>query len=113
MTKELEQQIKKRARFQFTDAFGKWRIRNLMYEYDCMRKRKNAEIERLNQITIHQAEAVTAMVIRTSELEKENVMLRRCVKEGDEARKSLARKLAMAESEIVALKNKYGMEDAS
>lgn len=113
MTKELEQQIRKRARFQLTDAFGKGRIRNLMYEYDCMRTRKNEEIATLKDISIRQAEAVTSMVIRSAELEKENAMLRRCVKEGDEARKNLAKKLSVAESKIAALTSKYGTEEAS
>jgi hypothetical protein len=113
MIKDLEARIKENTRIQLTDLFGKGRIRKQMYEYDCMRTRKNEEIATLKDISIRQAEAVTSMVIRSAELEKENAMLRRCVKEGDEARKSLANKLAMAESEISALKNKYGTEEAS
>lgn len=109
MTKTLEQEIKKRARFQFTDPLGKGRIRNLVYEYDCLRTRKNKEIDWLKDITVHQAEAVTSMVIRTAALEKENAMLRKCIEEGDKARKNLARKLAVAEALNCAKK----MEDAS
>ena len=103
MTKTLEQEVKTRTKFQFTDPLGKGRIRNLIYEYDCLRTRKNKEINWLKDITVHQAEAVTSMVIRTNELEKENAMLRRCVKEGDQARKNLANKLAIAEAKIAAM----------
>lgn len=120
MTKTLEEQIRNRAKFQFTDAFGKGRIRNLMYEYDCLRTRKNKEINRLKDITVHQAEAVTSMVIRAHQLEKENAMLRECIQKSDEVRKDLAKKLAIAEAErtslemdYVNLKNKFKMEDAS
>ena len=107
MTKTLEQQIRQRSRFQFTDAFGKGRIRNLMYEYDCLRIRKNKEIAWLKEITIHQAEAVTSMVIRTNQLEHENAMLRDAVKNGDEARKNLAKKLAMSEARLAELERDY------
>lgn len=111
--KTLEQQIKNRQRFDLRDPLGRGRIRNLVYEYDALRNLKNKEIARLKDVVTNQAEAVTCMVVRANELEKENQMLRRCVKEGDEARKSLAKKLAMAESEISVLKNKYGTKEAS
>lgn len=107
MTKTLEQQIRQRSRFQLTDAFGKGRIRNLMYEYDCLRTRKNKEINWLKDITVHQAEAVTSMVIRSNQLEQENAMLRKCIKEGDEARKSLAKKLSMSEARLAELEQDY------
>lgn len=107
MTKTLEQQIRQRSRFQFTDAFGKGRIRNLMYEYDCLRTRKNKEIAWLKEITINQAEAVTSMVIKTNQLEHENAMLLEAVKSGDEARKSLAKKLAVSEARLAELERDY------
>lgn len=113
MIKDLEVRIKENTRIQLTDLFGKGRIRKQMYEYDCMKTRKNEEIATLKDISIRQAEAVTSMVIRSAELEKENAMLRRCVKEGDEARKNLAKKLSVAESKIAALTSKYGTEEAS
>lgn len=114
MTKTLEDQIRQRCKFQVTDAFGKGRIRNLMYEYDCLRNRKNKEINWLKDITVRQAEAVTTMVVRTNDLEKENAMLRKCVKEGDQARKNLAHKLSIMEAAYTELKNKYGeVEDVS
>ena len=102
MTKTLEQEIKKRSKFQFTDPLGKGRIRNLMYEYDCLRTKKNKEINWLKDITVRQAEAVTSMVIRTEMLEKQNAKLRKCIEEGDNARKSLASKLAIAEAKLAA-----------
>ena len=100
MTKTLEQEIKKRSKFQFTDPLGKGRIRNLVFEYDCLRDRKNTEINWLKDITVRQAEAVTSMVLRTAALEKENAKLRKCIEEGDRARKSLANKLALAEARL-------------
>ena len=108
MTKTLEQEIKNRTKFQFTDPLGKGRIRNLMFEYDALRTRKTKEINWLKDVTVKQAEAVTSMVIRTNKLEQENAMLKRCVEEGDKARKNLANKLAIAEAKLAAR-----MEDAS
>ena len=120
MTQELERQIQQRTKFQFTDPLGKGRIRNLMWEYDCLRRRKNDEIEGLKDIAVRQAEAVTSMVIRANKLEKENEMLREAIRKSDEVRKNLAKKLSIVESEKVSLemdylnlKNKYELEDAS
>lgn len=120
MTKELEKQIKKNTRFQFTDPIGRGRIRKLMYEYNCMLTNKNKQIDWLKDITVNQAEAVTAMILRTQKLEKESEMLREAIKKGDEARKNLSKKLSISEAEKVSLemdyinlKNKIEMEDAS
>lgn len=107
MTKELEKEIKSRSRFQFTDPFGKGRIRNLVWEYDVLRKRKNEQIEWLKDVAIRQAEAVNIMVIRTQALEKENKRLQEAIKKGDEARKNLAKKLAIAESELASMEMDY------
>ena len=52
---KLEENIQLVSKFCFNDPFGKGRIRNLMYEYDCMLKRKNEEIERLRTIVDNQA----------------------------------------------------------
>lgn len=100
MTKNLEQQIRQRSKFQFTDILGKGRIRNLMYEYDCLRDRKNAEILRLKQITLSQSAAVTEMVMRVSELEKENKLLRGYTVESDRAKKNMLDKYLQSESKL-------------
>ena len=55
---ELEKSIQYVAKFCFNDPFGKGRIRNLMYEYDCMLKRKNEEIETARDILHKQSIAI-------------------------------------------------------
>lgn len=108
MTKNLEQQIRQRSKFQFTDILGKGRIRNLMYEYDCLRDRKNAEILRLKQITLSQSAAVTEMVMRVSELEKENKLLRGYTVESDRAKKNMLDKYLQSESKLSKVSEDFG-----
>lgn len=119
-TKPLEDRIRENTKIQLTDLFGKARIRKQMWEYDCMLSNKNKQIAWLKDITVNQAEAVTAMILRTQKLEKENEMLREAIKKSDEVRKDLSKKLSISESEKVSLemdylnlKNKIAMEDAS
>lgn len=66
----LEKKIKDRSRFKFDDIFGRARIRKTMYEYDSMKRNKDAEIARLKDICSTQADAITRLVLKVSELER-------------------------------------------
>ena len=107
MIKSFEDRIRENTKIQLTDLFGKGRIRKQMWEYNALKNNKNREIERLQIIAASQSKAVNAMVIRAEQLEKENAMLRKCIKEGDEARKSLAKKLSISEARLAELEQDY------
>ena len=107
MTKDLEQEIQQRARFQIDDIFGKARIRKALYEYDCLRRNKNQEIDRLKEITVRQSEAVTAMVVKTHSLEKENALLKSYIEKNDEAKKNMSRNNAILEKDRNELEEMY------
>lgn len=107
MIKSFEDRIRENTKIQLTDLFGKGRIRKQMWEYNALKNNKNREIERLQIIAASQSKAVNAMVVRAEQLEKENAMLRKCIKEGDEARKSMAKKLSMSEARLAELEQDY------
>ena len=107
MIKSFEDRVRENTKIQLTDLFGKGRIRKQMWEYNALKNNKNREIERLQIIAASQSKAVNAMVVRAEQLEKENVMLRKCIKEGDEARKSMAKKLSMSEARLAELEQDY------
>lgn len=68
---ELEKKIQHVSKFCFNDPIGKGRIRNLMYEYECLRDRKNLEIAELKEFSLGQAKLISALATRIQVLEKQ------------------------------------------
>lgn len=72
---ELEKKVKYRSKFSLNDFFGKGRIRNLMYEYECMRNRKDEEIAKLKEVISAQAITIHELPKQILELQKKNAEL--------------------------------------
>ena len=89
MNRSLEIRIRNYSMFDFTDIFGKNRIRKLMFEYDDLATRHKEERARMNDIIKSQAEAVTKMVCKTGKLEDEVEYLKGYIQESDAAKCNL------------------------
>lgn len=89
MDRDLDRRIRRYARFDITDFFGKSRIRKLMYEYDQLKWVYQKEVENDSEIINRQAEAVTAMVEKLTAAEKEIEYLRAYIRESDSAKCSM------------------------
>ena len=103
MNKSLEIRIRNYSMFDFTDIFGKNRIRKLMFEYDDLATRHKEEKARMNDIIKSQAEAVTKMVCKTGKLEDEVEYLKGYIQESDAAKCNLQQNKMSANRRIQEL----------
>lgn len=109
ITTTLDQYIREKSRFDFTDIFGKGRIRKAMYEYHDLKKRTSEELERNKTIMYSQAQSVTDLVGKIRVLEEENTYLKNYIRESDSSKNSLLAKKVKAEN----LAEKYHEESLS
>lgn len=109
ITTTLDQYIREKSRFDFTDIFGKGRIRKAMYEYHDLKKRTSEELERNKIIMYSQAQSVTDLVGKIRVLEEENAYLKNYIRESDSSKNSLLAKKVKAEN----LAEKYHEESLS
>lgn len=72
---ELGKEIQCRTKFSIDDIFGKRRIRNLIYECEVIRDRKNTKIAELDEIVTKQSIAIDRLTEEVLELKKKNVEL--------------------------------------
>ncbi len=106
ITKTLDQYIHDKSKFDFTDIFGKGRIRKAMYEYHDLKKRTSEELEKNKTIMYAQAQSVTDLVGKIRGLEEENAYLKSYIRETDASKNSLLAKKVKAEN----LAEKYHQE---
>ena len=106
ITKTLDQYIHDKSKFDFTDIFGKGRIRKALYEYHDLKKRTSEELEKNKTIMYAQAQSVTDLVGKIRVLEEENVYLKNYIRESDSSKNSLLTKKVKAEN----LAEKYHQE---
>lgn len=106
ITKTLDQYIHDKSKFDFTDIFGKGRIRKAMYEYHDLKRRYEDEREKTKTIMYAQAQSVTDLVGKIRMLEEENTYLKSYIRETDASKNSLLAKKVKAEN----LAEKYHQE---
>lgn len=98
ITKTLDQYIHDKSKFDFTDIFGKGRIRKALYEYYDLKKRTSEELEKNKTIMYAQAQSVTDLVGKIRGLEEENAYLKSYIRETDASKNSLLIKKVKAEN---------------
>lgn len=106
ITKTLDQYIHDKSKFDFTDIFGKGRIRKALYEYHDLKKRTSDELEKNKTIMYAQAQSVTDLVGKIRGLEEENAYLKSYIRETDASKNGLLAKKVKAEN----LAEKYHQE---
>lgn len=89
ITKTLDQYIHDKSKFDFTDIFGKGRIRKAMYEYHDLKRRSEDEREKAKTIMYAQAQSVTDLVGKIRDLENENKSLKDYIRVNDSAKNHL------------------------
>lgn len=100
ITKTLDQYIHDKSKFDFTDIFGKGRIRKAMYEYYDLKKHTKDELEKNKLIMYSQAQSVTDLVAKVRSLEDENKYLKDYIRVNDGAKNNLWEKKNAAEKTI-------------